>query len=198
MLAARASHVETVPIDWWVLAFNTMLAAATGVLSGLASLMAIRSNGFAGATHRLGRSVTGRTWLRQGLLAVEVAVVFVLVLTAALLSQTLWNLHHSQARLRRRSTPDRRGNARDVRHDSRTADPNIDVLRPSDRADRPRAGCGVGRCRFHGAFHRSDDGDDGSVRRRPATGQRKGASVSVAVVTPGYFTTMRMQTAGRP
>ena len=60
MLVSRVSHVQTVPIDWWVLAFNTMLAAATGVLIGLMSLMAIRSSSVAGITSGGGRSVTGR------------------------------------------------------------------------------------------------------------------------------------------
>jgi predicted permease len=96
LLAARVSFVETVPIDWRVLAFTIVVAATTGVFSGLASLMAVGSSGYAGGIAAARRSVTGRTHLRLGLLTAEVAVVFVLVLTTALLSQTLWNLHHAK------------------------------------------------------------------------------------------------------
>jgi putative ABC transport system permease protein len=96
MLAERVPHVEAISIDWWVLAFNAALAAAVGVLSGVASIVAVRSVGFAGTfNYGSGRSSTSRMPLRRSLLAAEVAVTFLLVVTAALLSQTLWNLYHS-------------------------------------------------------------------------------------------------------
>ena len=96
MIAERVPHVGAVPIDWWVLAFNAVLAAIVGLLSGLASIMAVRSAGFAGTFNDGGgRSITSRMRLRRTLLAAEVAVTFLLVVTAALLSQTLWNLYHS-------------------------------------------------------------------------------------------------------
>ena len=198
MLAARASHVETVPIDWWVLAFNTLLAAATGVLSGLASLIAIRSNGFAGATHRLGRSVTGRTWLRQGLLAVEVAVVLVLVLTAALLSQTLWNLHHSKRGfdgdrlLTAGVMPGMSGTIPELQ--TRTSMFFDRVIERLGRVPGVESAAAASTVPFTGPTM----GMTGvSVVGRPPVSGR-GASVSVAVVTPGYFTTMRIRLlAGR-
>ena len=154
MLAARVSHVETVPIDWWVLSFNTMLAAATGVLSGLASLMPIRSRDFASATRRADRSVTSRTGLRRSLLAAEVAIVFALVLTAALLSQTLWHLHHSKRGfsgdhlLTAGVMPGMSGTI------PRNTESDLDLLQPRDRADRSRSWRGVGGGCVHCAVRR--------------------------------------------
>jgi predicted permease len=198
MLASRVSHVETVPIDGWVLAFNTVLAAGTGVLSGLASLMAIRSRGFTGATHGTGRSVTGRTRLRRGLLSVQVAVVFVLVLTAALLSQTLWNLHHSKRGfdgdrlLTAGVMPGMSGTIPELQNLTstffdRVTDqigrvPGVDSVAAASTV--PFTGPGMG---MSGV----------SIIGRPPA-HDSGTAVSVAAVTPGYFATMRIRLmAGR-
>ena len=97
LLAEHVPHVGAIRVDWWVLAFGSLLAAAVGVLSGLASILALRSVGVADTVNAGGgRSITSRSGLRRSLLIAEVAVTFVLVVTAALLSQTLWNLHHSK------------------------------------------------------------------------------------------------------
>jgi putative ABC transport system permease protein len=191
MLAARVSHVETVPIDWWVLAFNTVLAAATGVLSGLASLMAIRSRGFAGATNRAGRSVTGRTRLRQGLLAAEVAVVLVLVLTAALLSQTLWNLQHSKRGfdgdrlLTAGVMPGMSGTIPELQNLTSTFFDR--VIEQIGRVPGVESVAAASTVPFSGPTM----GMSGvSIIGRPPVSE-SGTSVSVAAVTPGYFATMR-------
>ncbi|MGH9309404.1 MAG: FtsX-like permease family protein, partial [Vicinamibacterales bacterium] len=68
-----------------------------GLVSSLASILALRSVGVAAIVSCGGaRSIAGRMGLRRRLLIAEVAVTFVLVVTAALLSQTLWNLYHSK------------------------------------------------------------------------------------------------------
>lgn len=198
MLASRVSHVETVPIDSWVLAFNTLIAAGTGVLTGLTSLMAVRSRWLAGATPGDARSVTGRTQLRQGLVAVQVATVFVLVLTSALLVRTLWNLHHSErgfdgGRLLTAAVmPGMSGTIPELQNFTSTffdrvieqvsRVPSVDSVAAASSV--PFAGPGMG---MSGV----------SVVGRPALSEG-GKSVSVAAVTPGYFATLQIRlVAGR-
>ena len=92
LLAERVPHVAAVAIDWPVLAFTIGVAVATGILCGLASIPGatrIRLTGmFSGGTP----AVTGRSTTRRVLLSTEVAVTFALVVGAALLVQTFWNL----------------------------------------------------------------------------------------------------------
>jgi predicted permease len=92
LLAERIAHVGVVPIDWPVLAFNVALAAITGVGCGLVALPGARrinpTGLFSGGTG----AVTSRSLLRRALLSAEAAITFVLVVGAALLVQTLWNL----------------------------------------------------------------------------------------------------------
>ena len=92
LLAERVPHVATIALDWWVLAFTIGVAVVTGVLCGLASIPGatrIRLTGmFTGGTP----AVTGRSTTRRVLLSTEVAVTFALVVGAALLVQTFWNL----------------------------------------------------------------------------------------------------------
>jgi predicted permease len=95
-LADRVPHVDSIAIDWWVLSFTLAVAAATGVLCGLASLPSATTFNLAtafkaGTTPALSR----RSRVRGALLATEVAMTFVLVVGAALLVQTLWNLHRT-------------------------------------------------------------------------------------------------------
>jgi putative ABC transport system permease protein len=97
LLVERVAHVGLIHIDRWVLAFSAIIVVVVGLLSGLASILALRSAGVAGiVSHGGGRSITSRIGLRRSLLIAEVAVTFVLVVIAALLSQTLWNLYHSK------------------------------------------------------------------------------------------------------
>ena len=97
VLADSVPHVEAISIDLWVLSFNLGIAAATGILCGLASLPgATRINlttAFkAGDTPSLNR----RSRVRATLLSAEVAVTFILVVGAALMVQTLWNLNQKE------------------------------------------------------------------------------------------------------
>lgn len=191
MLAGRVSHVDAAPIDRWVLAFNIILATATGVLSSMASLTQIRSKGFVGVTHQGGRSITGRTRLHQGLLATEVAAVVVLVSTTALLCQTLWNLYHSKRGFDADRVviagvmPGMSGTipelqTRTLTFFDRVVDqigrlPGVESVAAASTV--PLSGPTIG---LTGV----------SITGRPLE-RGKGGSVSVAVVTPGYFTTMR-------
>ena len=94
LLASRVPHVDAIGIDLWVLAFNMGVAVITGVLCGLASIPGAArislSRIFAG---NASSTVTSSSVGRRTLVAVEVAVTFVLVVGAALLSQTYWNLN---------------------------------------------------------------------------------------------------------
>ena len=198
MLAARVSYVEHLPIDWSVLAFNVAIAAATGALSGLASLVAIRSRSFTGANLGAGRTVTGRTRLRRLLLAAEVAAAFVLVLTAALLSRTLWNLHHAKPGFE----SDRLVSAGVMPGMSGTI-PELQQLTTTffDRVTE-QIGRVPGVESVAAASTLPFAGPTMGVSGVAIVGQPpvggSGASVSIAVVTPGYFTTMRMRLlAGR-
>ncbi|MDO8834845.1 MAG: FtsX-like permease family protein [Vicinamibacterales bacterium] len=93
MLAESVPHVETIAIDWWVLSFNLAIAAASGILCGLASLPGATKPNL-GAIFNGGNTpaVTGSSRARRVLLSTEVAITFVLVVGAALLAQTFWNL----------------------------------------------------------------------------------------------------------
>ena len=73
-------------------AFTVVVAAVTGMLCGVASIAAATRVSVTGVFSGDTPAVTGRTTMRRVLLATEVAVTFVLVVGAALLVQTLWNL----------------------------------------------------------------------------------------------------------
>ena len=195
MLTARVSFVEHLPLDWAVLTFNAILAAATGAASGLASLTAIRSRSFHHANLGAGRTVTGRTRLRRALLAAEVAVAFVLVLAAALMTRTLWNLSHSKSgfesdRLVAAGVmPGLSGTIPEIQRLTvgffdRLTDqignvPGVESVAAASAV--PFSGAAMG---MSGV----------SILGR----ESKQASVSVAAVTPGYFATMRIRMlAGR-
>jgi predicted permease len=96
LVAERVLYVGTIPVDRWVLLFDATIAVIVGVLSGLASVVTIRSGRFASISSvGAGRTVTSRMHLRRGILVLEVALTFVLVVTSALLLRTLWNLYHA-------------------------------------------------------------------------------------------------------
>lgn len=198
MLAARVSYVEHPPFDWSVFAFNAALAGATGLVGGLAPLLAIRFHGFAGANVGTGRTVTARTRLSRALLAAEVAVTLVLVVTAALLSQTLWNLSHSRSGF----VSDRLVTAAMMPGMSGTI-PELQNLSTAffDRAiEQIRRLPGVESVAAASTVPFSGPTVEMSgvsiIGRPPAAGG--GSSVAVAAVTPDYFDTMRIRLiAGR-
>ena len=93
LLAARVPHVDVIAIDWWVLGFSALVAGLTGVACGLISIPGATRINVATVFGDNGTpGVTGRSAVRRALLCTEVAVTFVLVIGAALLVQTLWNL----------------------------------------------------------------------------------------------------------
>jgi predicted permease len=97
MLAGSVPYVETIRIDWWVLSFNLVIAAGTGILCGLASLPGATKFNLA-TIFKSGNTpaLTGRSRVRGALLSTEVAITFVLVVGAALLVQTLWHLSQKE------------------------------------------------------------------------------------------------------
>jgi predicted permease len=93
LLADRLPHVASIAIDWPVLVFNAGVAVVTGILCGLASLEGVRRvNPAAAFGESRSYGATGRSLRHRVLLASEVAGTFVLLVGAALLAQTLWNL----------------------------------------------------------------------------------------------------------
>jgi predicted permease len=94
-LVSQIPHVREISFDWRVLAFNIALATVTGVLCGLASVAALgRVNAVAGvsAAWAAFSSATVRTRASRTLLALQIGASLVLVLGAALMLQSLWNL----------------------------------------------------------------------------------------------------------
>jgi putative ABC transport system permease protein len=197
-LTPRVSYVEQLPIDWSVLVFNAVLATAAGALTGLVSLVAIRRSGVPGANLGADRTVTGRTRLRRALLALEVAVAFVLVLTAALLSRTLWNLNHSKSGFDSDRVvtagvmPGMSGTIPEIQH---LASAFFDrVTEQIGRVPGVESVAAASSVPLSGSTI-SMSGVS-IIGRPPVAGS--GRSVSVAAVTPGYFATMRIRlTAGR-
>jgi len=92
LLANRIPHVDAISIDAVVLAFNVAVAVVTGMLCGLVSLPGVRRLSMAAVFASAAPAISGRSRIRRILLASETAVTFVLVVGAALLAQTLWNL----------------------------------------------------------------------------------------------------------
>ena len=94
LVSYRIPFTDTIAIDWRVLSFSVTVAALTGIVCGFTSLSAISRLDLAATFHAgIATTVTGRTAIRRALLSVEVAVTFVLVVGAALLGQTFWNLN---------------------------------------------------------------------------------------------------------
>ena len=44
VLAERLPHIDTIALDWWGLAFTVAVATLTGMLCGLASILAPRES----------------------------------------------------------------------------------------------------------------------------------------------------------
>jgi len=92
LLADRVAHVAIVAIDLRVLGFNLLAALLTGVFCAVISVPGARQLGVAAAFTSATPAVTGRSQVRRMLLSAETAITFVLVVGAALLAQTFWNL----------------------------------------------------------------------------------------------------------
>jgi predicted permease len=79
VLADRLPHVDTIAIDWSVLAFTVAVAAVTGLLCGVSSIPAATGVSLLGILGGDTPAVTGRSTMRRMLLSTEVAMTFVLV-----------------------------------------------------------------------------------------------------------------------
>ena len=202
VLAERLPHIDTIEFDWWVLAFTIAVAVGTGMLCGLASIPAATrvslTGVFAGGTP----AVTARSTIRRVLLSTEVAMTFVLVVGAALLVQTLWNLStkdrgfEADRLLTVRVAP---GTPRDLDRTDRRADSRYFAMFFGDLRDRLERIPGVASA---GAVSRAPLAGTAS-RLANITVDGRGhppaeSSTPIAFVTPGYFRTMRIPVmAGR-
>src|SRR5688572_29599639 len=194
LLAERVPHVATIALDWWVLAFTIGVAVVTGVLCGLASIPGatrIRLTGmFTGGTP----AVTGRSTTRRVLLSTEVAVTFALVVGAALLVQTFWNLSmkdrgfEADRLLTVRVSP---GTPRDINRTDRRADSRYFATFFSDLRDRLGRIPGVASA---GAVSRTPlAGTLSRLANITLDGHPAGeSSTPIAFVTPAYFRTLRI------
>jgi putative ABC transport system permease protein len=196
LLADRIPHVDAIAIDGLVFAFNLAIAVTTGVLCGLASLPGINrvttTSILNGAP-----AVTGRSRLRRVLLSTETAVTFVLVVGAALLVQTLWNLNaqdkgfDADRLLTVRVTP---GLPPDLDRRDFRAGSTFFALFFSDLWDRLQRLPGVvsAAAVSLGPLDGISSGFGGIAvnGRTVPTGQE--SLTPVAFVTPGYFPTMRI------
>ena len=139
VLAERLPHIDTIEFDWWVLAFTIAVAVGTGVLCGLASIPAATRVSLAGVFAGGTPAVTARSTIRRVLLSTEVAMTFVLLVGAALLVQTLWNLSRkdrgfeADRLLTVRVAP---GTPRDLDRTDRRADSRYFAMFFSDLRDR--------------------------------------------------------------
>lgn len=184
-----------------MLGFNVAVAVVTGVVCGLAYLPAATkvdlATVFSGSA---APHVTSRTTMRRALLSLELAVTFVLVVGAALLVQTLWNLNQSvgfdaDRVLTMRVAPTAQINRLDFRS-------NQTFLATffTDLAERLGTLQGVVSAAAVTAVPFSPPGAGMgrmAVEGHPDRGQ-EGSLVPFAAVTPGYFRVMRIAlTAGR-
>jgi predicted permease len=191
LLVGRIAVLGSVAIDWRVLAFSAILAVVVGLVSGLASIIVLRSIGFAGAfNYGGGRSITSRMRLRETLLVAEVAITFVLVVTAALLSQTLWNLYHSKRGFEGERIltvgvmPNMSGTIPEIQHSGSSFFRDL-TLRLASLPDVESAAAASTVPLDHPAMSMSDVTVVGQ-----AVSSSGGGVVSVAAVTPGYFGTI--------
>ena len=201
LLADRIPHIDTIAIDWRVLAFNMAVAVATGMLCGLVSLPGVRRVSLTAIFSSGAPAVTGRSRIRRVLLSAEMAVTFVLVVGAALLVQTLWNLSaqdrgfDADRLLTVRVSP---GLPRDL---DRTRSPGgLDVLCRCSSATCGTAWSGYqawprpAPCRSRRSTESAPASANIAVDgRRYPTASRL---TPVAFVTPGYFRTMRIPVIG--
>jgi predicted permease len=151
-------------------------------------------------TQGSGRSITRRSGLRQILLAAEVAATFLLVVGAALLCRTLWNLYHSD-----RGYDGGRVVTAGVMPNMAGTIPELQGLTSTffdDLTLRIRALPGVeaAAAATNVPFGGGGMGMTGVslVGASPGAAASGGESVGIAAVTPGYFATIGARlTAGR-
>ena len=198
LLAARIPYVDEIAVDWWVLGFNTAAAVLVGVLCGVASIPRtthVHTSLAAGSS----TTVTGRTSVRAALLSVEVGLTFVLVVGAALLVQTMWNLTHKErgfdpeGLLTARVSP---GLPKSAGQDFRSEQLYFAGFF-TDLTERLKALPGVSTAAAVSTvpFAGTGPGMGGVSVEGRAAPEGDASLLSVAAVTPGYFRTMRIALA---
>ena len=202
VLAERLPHIDTIAVDWWVLAFTVAVAAVTGMLCGLASIPGATRISLTGVFSGGTPAVTGRSTMRRILLSTEVAMTFVLVVGATLLVQTLWNLStkdrgfEADRLLTVRVSP---GAPRDLDRTDRRADSRYFAMFFSELRDRLERIPGVASA---GAVSLAPLAGTASRLANIAVDGRGHVAddslTPIAFVTPGYLRTMRIPViAGR-
>jgi predicted permease len=195
VLAERLSYIEAIAVDWWVLAFTMGIAALTGTLCGLASIPGATRISLAAVFNGDTPAVTRRRTMHHVLLAAEIAVTFVLVVGAALLVQTLWNLStkdrgfQADRLLTVRVAP---GTPRDLDRTDRRADSRYFAMFFSGLRDRLERIPGVVSA---GAVSRTPlAGTASRLTNISVEGSHKvgESSTPIAFVTTGYLGTMRI------
>ena len=200
LLADRIAHVGAIAPDAWVFVFNMAVAVATGLACGLAALPAVRRISLAAIFAGSAPTIAGRTHLRHLLLSSEVAATFVLVVGAALLAQTLWNL----------SATDRGFEARGLLTLRVTPAPPPGIARGEETADGFRALSLYWSAFFQDVRDRLQTipgvTSTAAISLAPLAGTGAGLGnlrvngqpaaedtfTPLALVTPGYFETMRI------
>ena len=201
VLAERLSYIDTMAVDWWVLAFTMATAALTGTLCGLASIPGATRISLTAVFNADTAAVTRRRTMHYVLLTTQIAVTFVLVVGAALLVQTLWNLStkdrgfEADRLLTVRVSP---GTPRDLDRTDRRADSRYfasfftGLRERLERIPGVVSAGAVSRTPLAGTASRLTNI---SVEGTPQAGE---SSTPIAFATPGYFATMRMPiVAGR-
>lgn len=90
------ARVAETSVDWRVLGFTMLIAAATGLLFGIFPALQISRSTFAGALNESGRSRSAgahRSRVRSSLVVSETALALLLLVGAGLLLRSLWRLH---------------------------------------------------------------------------------------------------------
>ena len=195
VLAERLSYIDTIAVDWWVLAFTMAIAALTGTLCGLASIPGATRISLAAVFSGDTPAVTRRRTMHDLLLTTEIAVTFVLVVGAALLVQTLWNLSTKE----RGFQPDRLltvrvspGTPRDLDRTDRRADSRYfatfftGLKERLERIPGVVSAGAISRAPLAGTASRLSNI---SVAGRHTAGE---SSTPIAFATPGYLGAMRI------
>jgi putative ABC transport system permease protein len=195
VLAERLSYIDTIAVDWWVLAFTMAIAVLTGTLCGLASIPGATRISLIAVFNAGTAAVTRRRTMHHVLLTTEIAVTFVLVVGAALLVQTLWNLStkdrgfQADRLLTVRVSP---GTPRDLDRTDRRADSRYFASFFTGLRDRLERIPGVVSA---GAVSRTPLAGTASRLTNinvEGTQQAGESSTPIAFATPGYFATMRI------
>lgn len=92
LLQRDLPHGAAVSVDWFVLAITGTIALVAGLLFGVAPAFTAAKSGPADALRHGARAGTRGKRLRQALVAVEVALAFVLLTAAGLMLRSFWRL----------------------------------------------------------------------------------------------------------